>query len=159
MKIFKIFIILLFLLSPHISQANEAGGPPKAEELVGFWKMEPWPNPDVQKINPWPMPYQWFGFYEDGRLYSMMKTEGGDYTAKDLHEIFTALNMNPPRYELHGQFLTVNDPNIDGYEELWGVNLFSRDLGSVAKKGDLVMSLAGGKDGAPVYYRLLRKVK
>ncbi|XAG70244.1 hypothetical protein MRM75_04390 [bacterium 19CA06SA08-2] len=46
-----------------------------------------------------------------------------------------------------------------GFEKkLWGMNLFAKDLKFI-KAGDLMMSLAGGENRAPVYFRLLRRVK
>jgi len=154
-----ICILLLMLVSISSVNAQKAGGAPKQEELIGYWKMEKWPTPDVIKVNPWPQPYQWFAFYEDGRMLSMMNSTDGNYTSSDLEEIFSSLpKQKSPKYELKGLFLIVENPNIKDYQEMWGMNLFNRDVGDVLKKGDLVMSLAGS-DGAPVYYRLLRRVK
>ncbi len=156
----KIVSILLFLFISYSGLSQEVpGGPPSKGELIGYWKMVEWPNPDVQKINPWPLPYQWFAFYKDGKVMSMMQTEDLDVSSKDLELVFSSLpTKNTPFYELKGQFLTIKNPEIKGYVELWGVNIFTRDMGSV-KAGDLVMSLANHKTGEPVYYRLLRKVE
>lgn len=159
MRNLKYILLAISVLLSQISLASDAGGPPKAEDLIGFWKMVKWPDPNANKINPWPLPYQWFGFYKDGRLLSMMTTNDADYTTKQLAKIFSALQSESPKYQLDGQFLSVRHPNIEGRQELWGVNLFARNVGEVAEKGDLVMSLAGGNDGAPVYFRLLRKLK
>ena len=55
--------------------------------------------------------------------------------------------------------MTVENPEIEGYFELWGMNIFTRDMKQVVKKGDLVMSLADPETLEPIYFRLLRKVK
>ena len=159
MKILKSALLFIILSFHQISIASDAGGPPSVSDLIGFWKMVKWPNPEKNLVNPWPLPYQWFAFYEDGRFLSMMKKENNNYSKSELKEIFSALQVfDSPKYQLKGQFLIVNNPSIKNYKEIWGVNIFSKDIGPVAKKGDLIMSLAGRKNGAPVYYRLLRKV-
>lgn len=158
MRTLKILLIIVLFGFAPASCSSDKGGPPKSDEIIGFWKMEKWPKPKMNKVNPWPLPYQWFAFYEDGRFVSMMKTEDNNYTPKELSEVFDALPFKSPQYQLKGQFLVVRNPNNPGYSELWGVNLFAKDVNPLIKKGDLVMSLAGGKNGAPVYYRLLRKI-
>lgn len=135
------------------------GGPPTREQLLGYWKMIEWPNPDVQKVNPWPLPYQWFAFKENGQLLSMMNSDDSNFSKEELVEIFALLPKNSLTFELKGQFLTVSNSEINGYEELWGVNIFDRDMKELVKKGDLVMSLADQQTGEPIYYRLLRKVE
>ena len=84
------------LVSISSVNAQKAGGAPKQEELIGYWKMEKWPTPDVIKVNPWPQPYQWFAFYEDGRMLSMMNSTDGNYTSSDLEEIFSSVEANHP---------------------------------------------------------------
>ena len=156
----KFVAVILLFASSHFCMANEPpGGPPTRAQLIGSWKLIEWPNPDVQKVNPWPMPYQWFAFYEDGRFLSMMNSNDDDYTKKELDLIFSALPSNSPKFELKGQFMTVENPEIEGYFELWGMNIFTRDMKQVVKKGDLVMSLADPETLEPIYFRLLRKVK
>ena len=39
-------------------------------EVIGHWEMVQMPEATRQKVNkldPWPQPYQWFAFYDDGR--------------------------------------------------------------------------------------------
>ncbi len=100
-------------------------------------------------------PYQWFGFYKDGRFASFASSKDANLNANDLEEIFKAAPQGAPRYSWKGDFLIVDY----GHEkELWGMNLFAKGLKFI-EPGDLMMSLAGGEDGKPVYYRLLRRVK
>lgn len=141
------------------SSNSDAGGPPTKQQLIGFWKMVEFPKKELNQVNPWPLPYQWFAFYEDGKVYSMMTSQGSNYTAEDLDEIFKTLpNSKTPNYKLQGQFVTIDNPEIKNYQELWGVNLFAKDIEGLAKKGDLIMTLDDGK-GNVVYYRLLRRVE
>lgn len=135
---------------------SDAGGPATKDQVIGFWKMIELPG--LSKVNPWPLPYQWFGFYADGKVYSMMSsTKEEEYTAASLDELFKILPADgTPTFKIKGQFMTIKNPG--GQNELWGVNLFAKDVGSVAKKGDLMMTLDDGS-GNVIYYRLLRRVE
>ena len=112
----------------------------------------------INKNNPWPQKFQWFAFYENGKVYSMMSGEDYDYLSKGLKEIFDILpTKKTPNYKLNGQFLTIDNKEIRGYQELWGVNLFSKDINSFLKKGNLLMTLDDGS-GNVIYYRLLKRI-
>lgn len=151
---FAFLLIVILLPMTSFAEKSEYGRPPTPEEVVGFWKMVPVPK-EMQKVNPWPLPYQWFGFYKNGRLVSMATSEDSDLSAKELEEIFANASQGAPRYSWKDDFLIVDY----GFEkELWGMNLFSKDFKFIMS-GDLMMSLAGEEDLKPVYYRLLRRVK
>jgi hypothetical protein len=123
------------------------------------------PKKDLNKINPWPLPYQWFYFDGNGKVYSMMASENKEYSVKELKEIFSLLpKEKTPNYVLSGQFLLIDNPEINGYLEIWGINLFAQDIKGLAKKGDLIMTLDESRKkeqvtGNVVYYRLLRPIK
>ena len=58
--------------------------------------------------------------------------------------------------------MSIVNPEIEDYREIWGINLFAKDTGSNIKKGDLMMSLDDGSgkgNSSIIYYRLLRKVE
>jgi len=139
---------------------SEDGGPPKLSELIGFWKKVEIPNEDrLNKVNPWPSKYQWFAFYDNGKVYSMMSNEDYDYTSNDLEEIFSILPEDKtPNYKLDGQFLTIDNKEIEGYLEIWGVNLFAKDINDFLKKGNLIMTLDDG-NGNIIYFRLLKRIE
>ena len=139
---------------------SDAGGPPTIEQLIGTWKMIKWPKSEMNKVNPWPLPYQWFYFDENRKVYSMMNSSDDELTSKELIEVFDILPKDgTPNFELSGQYVTIDNPENKEYQELWGVNLFMKDVGFV-KKGDIVMTLDdGNRNGTVIYYRLLRKVK
>lgn len=143
---------------PSNNENSNAGGPPTLKQLLGVWKLKKLPNEQMNKVNPWPLPFQWFYFNESGKVYSMMKTEDEEYTAKELIEIFELFPAEKiPNYKLSGQFITINNPEIENHSELWGGNIFAKDFG-LAKKGDLVMTLDDG-NGQVIYYRFLEKVE
>ena len=95
MKLKNTIVILLtcFFLSACGQESNsEAGGLPKLSELIGFWKKVEMLNEEKPNtVNPFPQKYQWFAFYENGKVYSMMSDNDADYTAKNLKEIFDIL--------------------------------------------------------------------
>jgi len=153
-------IILFICISAFSQNKSEAGGPPTHSELVGFWKKVGFPNEEkLNQVNPWPQKFQWFAFYENGKVYSMMLDDDTNYTSKQLAEIFSVLPADTtPNYNLKGQFLTIDNKEIKDYQEIWGVNLFAKDINDFLKKGRLIMSLDDGK-GNVIYYRLLERVQ
>lgn len=161
MKNTLLILFVLFSMSTFGQESQtQAGGPPQLSQLIGFWKKVEFPNvAKINQINPWPQKYQWFAFYENGKVYSMMSDTDKDYTTKELKKIFNLLPIDKtPNYTLNGQFLKIDNKDNKDYEELWGVNLFVIDVNDFFTKGSLIMSLDDGK-GSPVYYRLLKRIK
>lgn len=158
----RILILLLFFSFSSLAQDKESefGGPPKLSELIGFWKKVEIPNEEEMNLtNPWPQKYQWFAFYENGKIYSMMSDKDSNYAVKELKEIFSNLPVEKtPNYKLEGQFITIDNKEVKNYKELWGVNLFAIDINDYFKKGNLMMTLDGGNDNI-IYYRLLKKIE
>lgn len=157
----KILLILCLTLTytVHAQENNDAGGPPSRDQLIGVWKNVEIPNASkINKVNPWPQKFQWFAFYENGKIYSMMSDKDYDYSSKELMEIFNTLPSNKtPNFVLNGLFLTIDNKENKNYIETWGVNLFTKDFNEFIKKGYLIMSLDNGQ-GDVVYYRLLKKI-
>ncbi|MEQ9265676.1 MAG: hypothetical protein RLN81_10675 [Balneolaceae bacterium] len=146
-------------IKDEASTESEIGGPPTKEELIGFWKMRPLSNPSVNKVDPWPVKYQWFSFFENDKVFSFMRSDSANYTSNEILELYQSFPKDKiPNYNLQGQFITIDNPEIENYLELWGINIVRKDRGSFFKKGDLVMSLDDGK-GEVVYYRILRRIE
>ncbi len=159
----RILAIILMIFSVSIyakGNSSDIGGPPKLNEIIGFWQKIEHPNEKkVNKVNPWPLKYQWFGFYKNGKVYSMMTSEDTTYTAKELDEIFKSLpEERVPNYKLNGQFIYIDNKEIKNYLEVWGINLLRKNASATLKKGMLIMTLDDGK-GNVIYYRILKKVK
>lgn len=168
MKFKKILFISLFFISFNIfcqeSNKSDAGGWPARSEILGFWKMVSFPKLEkMNKENPWPQPYQWFAFYDNGKVFSMMMDKDANYTKQELQQVFEALpNQGTPTFTYNGKFMIITNSEIKDYREIWGVNLFAKDIGSNVKKGDLMMSLddgTGNGNSSIIYYRLLRKIE
>ena len=135
----------------------------KADEIVGFWKLVnlPLSAQKINKINPWPMPYQWFGIYKDGTMNTMMGTKDSKQSSQQLHKTFQSL-PSALSYKFHKGLLIVRNPEIKKYGELWLVEYIVEDAivaKSIAlKKGDLLMSLRNPQNRSALYYRHLRKI-
>lgn len=153
-------IFLLLSISTFSQNKSDAGGPPNRAELIGFWKKVDILNGDkLNQVNPWPQKFQWFAFYENGKVYSLMMDENDDFTVEQLKHLFTILPSDKtPDFVLKGQFLTIDNKDNKEYEEVWGVNLLAKDVNDFLKKGRLIMSLDDG-NGNAIYYRLLERVK
>lgn len=158
----KLILVLFLIASFSVAAQSDAGGPPKIEEIIGFWKKK-----NVEKIdkmneeNPWPQKYQWFAFYENGKVFSMMTDQDYNYSSKELKELFDVLPQEKtPNYKLKNQFVFIDNPEIKDYKEIWGVNLFAKDINDFLKKGNLIMTLDDGSGtGKVIYYRLLERIK
>lgn len=159
-KLYFIFFIFFSFSAFGQEKASTAGGPPKISDLIGFWKKVEIPDEDrLNKTNPWPKKFQWFAFYSNGKIYSMMSDTDYDYSAKDLMKIFDILPQDKtPTYKLDGQFLTIDNKETVNYKEVWGVNLFAIDINDFFKKGNLIMTLDDG-NGNVIYYRLLKRIE
>lgn len=164
-KVNLILFFALFLSLTSVAQdtykKSSTKGSVKAQELLGCWKMIPIPNLKTNKVNPWPKPYQWFEFTKGGKISSMMSSENKEYSANELQAIFKVFSKNRiPNYKVNGSFVTIDNPDIENYLEIWGTNIFAKDIEGIAKKGDLMMTLDDGtQTGNVVYYRLLRRIK
>jgi hypothetical protein len=87
-----------------------------------------------------------------------MKTDDANYSRKELDELFQIDKLSTPKYSWREGFMIISNA---GQEEAWGVNIFFKDLvlpGVKIMKGDILMTLAGGKDGQIIYHRLLRRL-
>lgn len=159
-KSIKTFLIIISFSACAQENKSGAGGPPTYSQLIGFWKKVDIPDQQqVNKVNPWPQKFQWFAFYDNGKIYSIMTEKDSNYSLKELRETFDALpKERTPNFKLDGQFLTIDNKEIKDYQETWGVNLFAKDINEFLKKGRLLMTLDDGK-GNVVYYRLLKRME
>jgi hypothetical protein len=165
MKSVGAVIVCLCLLTISVASlyAEEpAGREATCEDLIGFWKLVPLNDSSINEVDPWPLPYQWFGFYPDGRMVSMGKTEDASYSKGELDEILTAMKASAPKYRCEDSWLLVEYQDGSGIGEVWGKNIFTRRAGLKNKEpfeiGDVVMSLSATDDGRPMYFRWLRPV-
>ena len=77
-------------------------------------------------------------------------------TSKELEEVFSAPSLKSSRFKYAfdpSGFVRVTAPDSPEYEEVWGVNVITKEmkLGEIeVQTGDVLMTLAGGKDGGIV---------
>lgn len=140
------------------------GGLRKAtcEDLVGMWVRVPLDDPSINEVDPWPQPYQWFGFGADGFLSSMNMNEPGDFSADQLGRIFRPHPERTPRYECRNGLLIVRYP-FAGHNELWTMQLVAYRSALFKKTpfeaGEVILFLKAADDMRTVYRRRLRRVR
>ena len=158
--------IVAVLLASCTSVPSKGDDPPgrtaTCAELVGFWRLVPLDDPTINKVNPWPLPFQWFAFYEDKHLVSMMTTEDSTYSREQLAAIFEPLREGAPTYRCEGPWLVVEYPQGQGAPEVWGKNIFTRRAGlnnpTPFERGEIVLTLSDRGGSEMMYFRRLRKV-
>lgn len=130
-------------------------------QMVGYWELVQW-NDEMKKqnkINPWPLKYQWFGIFEDGRLYTYMANENGGIGAPQLEKLFSQAQANIT-YTYDLGLMKVKYVDFPEINEVWAVAVVTKKTeknGVEFLPGDLIMSIANEK-GETVYYRHLRKM-
>lgn len=161
---FQICLLILLIYS-HPAFGEDKPLPVKhLEEIVGCWKRINFTPNEMAKFNkkePWPLKYQWFCFYSNGDLKTMMATK--DETPKE-NDLLNALSIlpSPMRCSIPKQgiiYTTHKDTNEKLY---WVSEFFSQDsqVGSQEiKKGTLLMTLRNFSSGQDVYYRFLERIK
>ncbi|MCX5863772.1 MAG: hypothetical protein NTW42_01685 [Deltaproteobacteria bacterium] len=169
-KIFTtIFLVLccfsgLLIYSGTQKSNSEVGRFAKKEEIVGYWKLVTLPHDlsqKINKVNPWPLPYQWFAIYNDGKIFSFMSSKDQVLTAIELDKLCKSIPPNTT-YEFNSGFLTVSYSDMKNIKELWGVNIIKKEIKirgvAPALPGDIVMSIQGGPKDGIIYFRHLRKI-
>jgi hypothetical protein len=146
-------------------------------EVVGYWKMVQMTDATRQQINkvdPWPLPHQWFVFYDDGRYNSMQQeviAKQPELAAKDEQMTVKELDMHfatgpSQQYELlesHGIY-RIRHP--EGLSQFWVIWICDKEFyikDSRVEAGDLLMALLSqnveSKNVSKVYYRQLRRME
>jgi hypothetical protein len=145
------------------SEGAEPGRTATCDELIGFWKLVPLNDASINEVDPWPLPFQWFIFTEDGHVSSMMATEDRELSRSDLEEVLSELGSDSPTYRCEEPWLIIEYPELPGQLELWGKNIFIRRAGlqnaMPFEVGDVVLTLADPDDRHMIYYRWLRKAQ
>jgi hypothetical protein len=134
------------------------------EDLVGMWKMIPLPaGANLNEVDNWPLPNQWFGFFDDGRFVSYHNSSDDEYSVEDISSLFKLLRSSGAKYGEDLGYITIEYPEFPGQPEYWMVDQAVEDstFGLIEmKKGDVLMGLMNGGDGTrPVYFRHLRRLE
>jgi hypothetical protein len=128
-------------------------------EVIGHWRMVQLPEETRQKINkidPWPQPYQWFAFYDDGRHNFAFSSK--DMTVADLEAVF-AMGENS-RFEYLEEHRVYRITQPDGISLYMTISVCRRPLNLVNSRfetGDLLMAILDNK-GQRVHHRQLRRM-
>lgn len=159
-----VLLLLLFnlVVVPVMAEESPVGQFASRPQMIGYWELIP-PHPDYADkpmFNPGPLPFQWFAFYDSGKMVSIKTNDPlRKVTPKDLDRLLRDQPNQAATFTFSNGFLTVTEPGATMAKELWGVNAITRKamLGNVEYlPGDLVMSLDGG--GKVALYRHLRRI-
>ncbi len=144
-----------------LPQVSDPRRVPSCAELVGFWQLMPLDDPSVNEVEPWPLPYQWFGILPDGYFVSMMTNEPGSFSAEQLEHIIAPVKGRSPTYRCRKHFLIVSYPFAD-LNEMWAMSRFKRRAGlfkpAPFEEGEVVLRLMNRDASRTVYRRRLRRV-
>lgn len=161
---FQICLLILLLCSFPAFGDDKALLVNHSEEIVGCWKRINFTPMEMEKFNkkePWPLKYQWFCFYPNGDLKTMMTTKDENPKENDLLNALSILPA-PIQYSIPqpGIIYTIHK---DVNEKLnWVAEFFPQDtqVGSQKiKKGALLMTLRNFSTGQDVYYRFLERIQ
>lgn len=131
------------------------------KQLVGCYERINFSPEFTKQINPveyWQQPYQWFCFKRDGTFVSVMSSHYQKHTNRSL------TRSEPPlsRYD----FLSKGVIKIEGEsmtdESYWQISSLNQGMttsdGTVIPKNALLMGLVDPKRGTIVYWRYLQKI-
>ncbi|MBE7438313.1 MAG: hypothetical protein HS115_07635 [Spirochaetales bacterium] len=151
--------VIFFFLAGAL-MADDRGRFALPAEVSGYWQMIPL-SAELQaknKINPFPLPHQYFAFYADGSIVVHMSSHKTGHTAGSMDRLKKILPV-VSSYTFENGFMVIRYRDT-GATERWAVNIFSKSFtsgGTDFEKGDILMSLDDGA-GNPVYRRLLRRI-
>ena len=126
-------------------------------ELIGFSKDA---RKEINEIDPWPIPYQWFCFEPDGTLYTMGSTKYEKLTSKSLHEIFKELPKDITYTILQPGIIKTEQKSVN-QNLIWGGNFMGNTVlfdQTVFEKGTFIMSIFSQEKQKNIYYRYLKKL-
>ncbi|MEA3195097.1 MAG: hypothetical protein QOD26_3430, partial [Betaproteobacteria bacterium] len=149
MKIGALIVLLACCVPPAVAQ--EPARIALRADIVGAWVLVPVPDalqPPTIKKSPWPAACQYFRYFADGRLATLMKHPGPceKLTAAMLDEAFDE-QPTPIKFEYAASrddplkgLLFVTRTDAPKYREIWEPRLFLEDTqinGVRYRKGDL----------------------
>lgn len=161
-KFFLLFLLLNLFVVPVMAEEDPIGQFALRPQLIGYWEFVPPPSDlaTQPKFNPGPSPFQWFAFYDSGRMVSIKTTDPlRKVTPKDLDSLLKNFPDKAASFTYKDGFVTVFEPGAGASGELWGVNVITKKvaIGKVEHlPGELIMSLDAG--GKVVFYRHLRRI-
>jgi hypothetical protein len=161
LPLFAAVAALIILAPPVLAQQDSSGRFAQRSEVIGYWKLVAWPESlkATNAVDPWPAPFQYFAFFDNGGFVSHMSTQETNDTPETLKQVYDILPKTAG-FRFENGFMAVTYADRPGERELWGVNVITRKVerdGFAFLPGDLLMSLDDGAGNA-VYRRHLRRI-
>jgi hypothetical protein len=158
-----VIVSLLSILVPNaVHAAGEFRSARSSSDLAGCYKrvrFEDDAMESMNKIEPWPAPYQLYCFYEDGDLRSMQSTEPIPESIEDIEQAMSLL----PRVQ---SFRVLVPGVVETHHKAanqtvyWRVSIFRKFViigDKMFKEGDVIMTIRE-KSGEDIYHRFLEKL-
>ena len=134
------------------------------KDIEGCWERIVFSEPVKKQMNPvepWPAPYQWFCFEADGTYSSVMSTQPIKTSATELRQAFKALPKSF-RYTVEPNGF-IKTEALNGQETYyWASAFLGQDVNfdnKTLRKGTLIMSIPSEDGSTGIYWRYLNRVK
>lgn len=159
----KLPLFLALLAIPYSAHADNT--PLKsAKDIEGCWERVVFSEAVKKQMNPvdpWPAPYQWFCFDADGTYSSLMSTNPSKISAAELRSMFKTLPQTFRYAVLPKGF--VKTEAINGQETYyWASGFLGQDTyfdNQIIRKGTLIMSVPSQDGKTGIYWRYLTRVQ
>lgn len=161
MKCLKIVMLALGLVS--LTAHAELIPLKHKSQLTGCYERINFSPELAKQMNPveyWAQPYQWFCFKKDGTLFHVMSSHYQKQTARTLKN---TPDLSVLRYDLLGRgMIKIEGANAE-QETYWQVLLLDKSTvasdGTTMPKNTLMMGMINPQRGTVVYWRYLKKLK
>jgi len=158
----KFYLSFFCLVYPAIILAQNAPVE-RADDIIGCYEKINFSEEAQKQINdiePWPMPYQWFCFESDGTLYTMGSNRYEKHSSKSLREIFKVLPKDITYTIIQPGIIKTEQKSVN-QTLIWGGNFMGAAVlfdQTVFEKGTFFMSIFSPKKQKNIYYRYLKKL-
>ncbi len=159
----NLVVSFLFLLPTFVAAAEAFPPIESSSQIEGCWKRVVFSEERMKlmnKIEPWPVPHQWFCFYDNNTMKMMMETEDNKHTKSALLEIFKFVPFGIEYEIIQPGVVLLN--NKEANEKMyWLASLVNQTLpieGRPVQPGALLMTLRNINTGKDEYFRILEKI-
>ena len=161
----KLMLSATIFVALPVAAADKERLVTSAKDVVGCYErinFSPALMSQMNPVEPWKSPYQWFCFEPNGKFMWTGSSEYRQYTARELRN---TLNKMPSPF--HYQYIGNNTIRIgdDAGREVydWISYFYTENRtapdGTKTDKGTLVMAVFDADKGQAVYWRYLKKLK
>lgn len=167
MQMMKLKVLTGLIVVSTVATTSHAESKPLAnkKDLVGCYERISFSPAVARQMNPieyWHEPYQWFCFKKDGALSSLMLPYYQRQTSQSLARTFKRTPSNI-RYDFLAKgMMQVQDINTQEMT-YWQMTVLDENMttsdGTLVPKNTVIMALINPKNDTIIYWRYLKKLK